>query len=406
MIRVIASTALVTAAASVFAVPASANVGPLRATVISRPVGATSAAGAAKESVTYQIDIAHTGAAAGMLTPPLAPKWAVNLGNSVGYPVVVDHVIVVAANGSLIALRQKTGKVMWSQPAPTGGGWVGPAYDNGMIFSNVFYTNGSQGIGMFAFDLHSGKQVWSAVLPGQYAFSSPPTAANGIVYTGGAGSGGTVYAFSESSGQLLWTGSVENGDNSSPAVSKDGVYVSYACPQTYDFNPTSGAQIWHYSGPCEGGGGSTPVLYDGRLYVEDSDVVNGYDGIALTATTGQPVANFNSNYPPAFASQVGLFVTNTQTLVAAKVPKLTTLWTATTNSSDFFSTPPVVVGTTVYIETEAGKLLGYDLRTGASTVTMGLGYTDNSPGFAAGLGYGDHELIVPDGSELIAVGGS
>ena len=192
---------------------------------------------------------------------------------------------------------------------------------------------------------------------------------------------------------LLWTASVMNGDNSSPALSKDGVYVSYACPQTYDFNPTSGGQIWHYSGPCEGSGGSTPVLYDGVLYVEDSSVQNGYDGIALSAKTGQPVDNFNSNYPPAFANDIGLFVTNSQTLVAAKTPKLR-------------PTPPVVIGSTVYIETDMGELLGYGLRTGKSTVTMALGYTDSSPGFAAGLGYGEHELIVPAGSELIDLAGS
>jgi hypothetical protein len=35
-----------------------------------------------------------------------------------------------------------------------------------------------------------------------------------------------------------------------------GVYVSYACPQTYGFDALKGGLMWHYAGPCEGGGGS------------------------------------------------------------------------------------------------------------------------------------------------------
>ncbi|MBV9103596.1 MAG: PQQ-binding-like beta-propeller repeat protein [Candidatus Eremiobacteraeota bacterium] len=404
MVRAIIGLVLILAGSTVVTASADASSrvsGVLRA--VHLPTGGDAGS---KQSVAYQVDIAHTGDAAGTLVPPLSAIWAVNLGGAVGYPVVVNGVVVVAANGSLIALHEKTGKVIWSQPAPTGGGWIGPAYDNGMIFSNVLYTNGSQGIGMYAFALKTGKQLWSAVLPGQYAFSSPPTASNGIVYTGGAGSGGTVYAFSESNGQLLWTAQVQNGDDSSPAVSPTGVYVSYACPQTYDFNPTTGAQIWYYSGPCEGGGGSTGVLYDNLYFVEDSSVVNGYNGIVLTANSGQPAGNFNSNYPPAFAHHIGFFVTNGQTLVAASVPKLTPVWTATINSSDSYATPPLIVGGTVYIETASGQLLGYALRTGKVMVQMSLGYSDSSPGFSRGLGYGSHDLIVPADSELIALRGS
>jgi len=65
-----------------------------------------------------------------------------------------------------------------------------------------------------AFNAATGATDWSRALPGQSAFTSPPTAADGYVYTGGAGSGGTVYAVSEASGQIAWTAAVENGDDS------------------------------------------------------------------------------------------------------------------------------------------------------------------------------------------------
>lgn len=71
---------------------------------------------------------------------------------------------------------------------------------------------------MTAFDAATGSINWSTSLPGQFSFSSAPTAADGMVFTGGAGGGGTVYGVSQSTGTVVWTGSVENGDDSSPAV--------------------------------------------------------------------------------------------------------------------------------------------------------------------------------------------
>jgi outer membrane protein assembly factor BamB len=354
-------------------------------------------------SVAYQANAIHSGFISAGLKPPLTVKWSIDLGAGVGYPVVANGTIVVAANGALIGIDSATGAQTWSQTAPTGGGWVGPAYDGGNVFSNVLFTSGSSGIGMF--NAQTGAQLWSAELPGQYVFSSPPTALNGTVYTGGAGSGGTVYAYAESSGHLNWHASVENGDDSSPVVTKSGVFVSYACPQTYQFDPRSGAQLWHYSGPCEGGGGSTGVLHGTLLYVGDSDVVNGYNGIALTAAAGRPAANFNSELPPAFNKRLGFFVTNATTLTALHVPKLTHAWSATIPASDAFATPPFVVGKIVYIVTRNGTLYGYAAGTGAAAMQMSLGNGNGQTGFAAGLGYGGGELIVPSGSRLVALTG-
>jgi PQQ-like domain len=141
--------------------------------------------------------------------------------------------------------------------------WSGLAYDAGQI-----YTVNYSGV-MEAFDAVTGHLKWATQMPYQDAFTSPPTALNGYVYTGGAGSGGDVYAVHESTGKVAWYAEVENGDDSSPAVSSTGVWVSYACGQTYDFNPTSGALIWYRDTDCEGGGGRTPVLAHGDLYVRD-----------------------------------------------------------------------------------------------------------------------------------------
>ncbi|MGH8337705.1 MAG: PQQ-binding-like beta-propeller repeat protein, partial [Gammaproteobacteria bacterium] len=171
--------------------------------------------------------------------PPLQVKWTANFAGTAGYPIIIAGKVfaVDGGNGSspstLYALDAGTGATLWSQPVPAGyGGWVGFAYENGGLFGVVNDTPGVQSGAMFAFSAKDGHQVWSTELPGQYLFTSAPTARNGMVYTGGAGTGGTVYGVKERNGQVVWTAAVENGDSSAPAVTSDGVYVSYACPQT------------------------------------------------------------------------------------------------------------------------------------------------------------------------------
>jgi outer membrane protein assembly factor BamB len=181
------------------------------------------------------------------------------------------------------------------------------------------------------------------------------------------------------------------------------------CPQTYDFKPSNGKQIWHYSGYCEGGGGSTPVLYRGLLYVGDSNTLSGYNGLILTAKTGKVVGGFNSYYTPAFAGKLGYFTTTYRStlaqLEARKVPSLNLVWKATLNS-DSYVTPPLVAGNMVYIVTAGGFLLGYDAKSGKQKVNLNLGSAGSYRGFSVGLGYGSNELIVPNGQYLVAIGGS
>src|SRR5215472_17361032 len=59
-----------------------------------------------------------------------------------------------------------------------------------------------------------------------------------------AGSG-ALQAVSEQSGAVLWIQSVLGSGDSSPVVTSSGVYLAYPCPAVYDFDPVSGALIWH-----------------------------------------------------------------------------------------------------------------------------------------------------------------
>ena len=85
-------------------------------------------------------------------------------------------------------------------------------------------------------------------------------------------------------------------------MTPSGVYVNYACNQTYDFEPSRGAAIWHHSGPCEGGGGANTAASNGKLYAPGEPFG---EGIVLDAANGEVVGPFaSSNRPPSFAGDV------------------------------------------------------------------------------------------------------
>ena len=161
-------------------------------------------------AVAYQIDPAHSGRAVfgSALSFPTSPTWTTTLEGAISYPLIVGGKVLVLAAGSatggsgtqLYALDEATGTQAWGPVAIAGAyAWAGHAYDGGKVFVVNF-----DGL-LQSFDAATGEAGFSVNLPGQSAFSAPPTAASGIVYVGGAGVGGTVYAVEETYGAVLWT---------------------------------------------------------------------------------------------------------------------------------------------------------------------------------------------------------
>ena len=237
-------------------------------------------------------------------------------------------------------------------------------------------------------------------MPNQYEFSSPPTAVNGIVYVGGAESGGTLYAVDEVSGNLLWTASVANGMDSSPAVSNDGVFVTYPC-QAYKFDPLTGSTLWHYSGGCEGGGGRTPAYANGLLYMRDW---TNPLGLIFDAETGTLTGNFTATPIPAFSMQTGFFLSS-GTLSAIDLSSHNILWTFTGDGS--LVSAPIIINEYVVIGSSSGNVYVLDAATGSQVWSGNAGSPLAAPdetgsqaltGFGAGEGY----LVVPAGNTLTA----
>jgi len=347
----------------------------------------------------YLINPAHTGAVLdSSLAPPLRRRWDVTFGDTTSYPLIVHGSVYVIVGSrapapGLLALDARTGKTIWGPIDLGESDFNEPslAYDGGRIFT----VNGSGLIQ--AFDAATGLPVWASQLPYQYSFSSPLTAYRGIVYTGGAGGGGTAYAVRESDGALLWTQFVENGDDSSPAVSDDGVYVSYACVQAYSFDRVTGSPIWHHSGPCEGGGGNTPILYSGKIYARDWASSN----LILDAKTGAALGSFTADAPPAFDQGFGFFVSS-GSLHATIAATEGAAWSFTGDQG--LSTAPVVAGGHVYVGSRYQALFALDERSGKQVWSDDLSDTASSGQYSAigTMAAAEGILVVPSGQHLVA----
>ena len=359
-------------------------------------------------SVTWQNNTAHDGYdSASSLVTPLTLKWNRDLTASgvvvISYPLIAQGSVFVTTTttanvNTLIALDEHTGATIWSRDLTGDCCFANAAYDSGKLF--VIKTNGL----MTAFDAATGTLLWSVSLPDQYFFTSPPTAVNGVVFTGGAGSGGTVYAVDETNGTVLWTMSVANGDHSSPAVVDGNMYVSYACPQSYAFNATSGQELWHHSSCCEGGGGKTPVVHAGQVYVRD-DFCDATTGLVLDANTGTVTGGFNSDRPPAFIRNLGVFFQE-GTLVGVDISSGQQLWSFAGDGG--LQSAPLIVNQTIYIGSSSGMLFGLN-TSGQQIWSIDVGAPipapdEQNPPPTTGLGAGDGLLVVPTESTISAYG--
>ncbi|MFG3285036.1 PQQ-binding-like beta-propeller repeat protein [Streptomyces sp. NPDC048111] len=362
-------------------------------------------------STAYQVDARHDGTLLDSVVgaPPLARKWARDLGGAVSYPVVVDGRVFVTVSSpgggygtTLHALDAATGQDAWA-PVDLGGTywWSALAYGGGRLYAQNY-----DGV-LTAFDPARGTRLWSVTLPGQHSFSSPPTFSGGTVYTAGSGSGGTLYAVDAASGAVTWSRSVLNGGNSSPAVTATGVYVSYACEQAFAFDPLSGAPKWRHETGCSGGGGRTPVLADGRVWVRDGAgaapaVLGAADGAVLGGyrATGDAPA-------PAFDGRQGYFVDG-GVLTERHSRTLEARWTFAGDGQ--LSTAPLVVNGYVYVGSRTGRLWALNGATGQPVWSTDVGSPVLGPDERnvsqplTGLGAGAGLVVVPATHQLVAYG--
>jgi outer membrane protein assembly factor BamB len=312
-------------------------------------------------AASYLVNVAHTGSVRNpTLTAPLARSWQRQFASTLSYPLILHGAIYIiaqgdGANAGLYALSQQN-QPLWgpvgvvsSSEASAPGDIASLAYDNGAIYTL------SEGGTVSAFDAASGAMLWRVLLTEQWSFTSPITAYGGLLYVGGSGDGGTVFVLDETNGATLNTTSVENGDESSPAIDGSRVYVSYACTQAYALT-LGGTLLWHHATGCEGGGGVTPVVFGGSVYERDQagDTI-------LDAASGNSIGTFVSSTAPGFDGTSAFFVTSAGVTAVTTIGQAE-LWSQPGDGA--LGTPPVIANGTVYVGSAQGNLYGFNEATG------------------------------------------
>lgn len=392
------------------------------AVVNSPPGGGSAVAGslaieappaAASRSVAYQIDPAHSGHArsGGTLAFPAQKAWSVALPDAASYPLVAGGKVFLLVRASasggygarLYALDLATGTTSWGPVAIAGTYfWSAHAYEDGKLF--VVSGDGR----LSSFDAATGAPGWSVSLPGQYAFSAAPSAEGGTVYVGGAGVGGTLYAVDAATGNVRWTRQVSNGDQSSPAVAPDAVYVSYPC-QVYKVDRPTGGILWHHSTGCSGGGGKTAAYADGELFVRDVSNGAAAPGAVHDAFDGTVTGSFGSGWstPPIPAVAGG---TRFQLFsgVLERWGRGATAAAWSFRGDGVLTSAPIVVDDAVIVGSSAGRVYAIDAATGLERWSDTVGSAVPAPDEhnvsqpLTGLGFGEGHLVVPAGSTVSA----
>lgn len=357
------------------------------------------------DAVAFQIDAAHSGTVHfDSVSLPSSSRWSVDLGGAPSYALIAAGKVFVTvslpggSSSQLVALDPLTGSIAWGPIVLSG--QANAAYDAGTVFvlSSVI---GNAGL-MQAYDAATGALKWSTLLAGQYIFSAPPTAAHGHVYAAGAGSGGTLYAIDQTNGVMAWTRPVANGDSSIPAISSDGVYLTYPC-NTYAFRPATGEQTWLDQTGCSGGGGATPVVANGVLYAPNG--FGSYNGSTFNAATGALLGAYAADNPPAIGTQTGFFL-QSGTLRGVSLASNTALWSFAGDGT--LATSPIAVNQVVFVGSSSGRLYGLDAASGqqiwvqdlGAPIPAGAGWGARMP--ISGLAAGNGLLVVPAGNSLTA----
>jgi len=363
---------------------------------------------APEQARNFQINATHTGASNEKLKPPLVQKWVVDFREPISYPLIADGMVFVTVRAPigtrLFALDAINGFTAWSRAVGGSGSWSAACYENGRVF-----TLNSDGE-LRAFHAQTGSLFWIRRLGrlSSSLFDAPPTVFEGVIYVSGDQN---VFAVDAKSGSVLWTTGVLSDHPSSPAVTNEGVYVSDSCSNVYKFDPATGSFIWFFGQSCFGGGGRTPALYDGRLYVRDN--LHDFFDMILDSQTGNPIGNFNAKNTPAFSGTRGFFLNGskffgtTGFLEARDVNTQEFLWGF--EGDGFLQSALLVVNDYVYVGSATGNLFAVNAATGEQVWDRSLSddsipYVDEQnvsqppTGFAAGEGL----LVVPTSTRLIA----
>lgn len=282
-------------------------------------------------------------------------------------PIVANGVVYLSdsGDGNVQAIDAGTGAVDWTRDAcNTGEETTAPAFAAGKVWVGLddpgtaaLNATGAS-VACFESDL----------------YTSPPSAANGIVYAGG--SDGLVVAINAATKKTLWQKCIQCAPSggpslATPAVSSDGKWLYVGSPETgdvYKLNAATGALVWaHYVDSC---GESAVAVSGASLFVSGCAVyalsastgAQLWHSVKIGSTISMPAVAGGMVYVTAVGNYSGTFALNAST---GK-----TVW----SDADFLGQvyPPTIANGVVYVDfPEISSLVMYDSTTGAQIGSLG-----------------------------------
>jgi outer membrane protein assembly factor BamB len=311
-------------------------------------------------------------------------------------PIVYDgRVYTLDADGSVSAFSLGGGSAVWRhslKPTPgekssgfkaadlfslggdTGGGFGGGlAADEGRVF-------GTSGYGaVIAIEPATGKRLWEKNLG--VPVRAAPTAAQGRVFV--VSIEGRTYCLSGADGTEIWSvrGAPQQASrvmNTSPAVEEDMVIVPYPSGDLVALKVLDGSPVWSESLARTRSTSQLTSMSDAARPAVDQGIVFavGHAGrmVATQAKTGERLWSLNvpSTQTPWVAGDL-VYVVDTQgqlMSIARRDGKV--VWTVKLPGGPTFS-GPTLAGSTLWLASSTGTLVGVDAMTGRVSSQQELG---------------------------------
>jgi outer membrane protein assembly factor BamB len=363
------------------------------------PLAPLAPPGSAQEAVAFRLDIGHTGVSGDdSLIPPLAERWARDLGAFLSYPLIAEGRVFVAANNGyrgarVVALDRATGNELWSRNSAKD---LLLAYGGGRLFT--VSLNGE----VRALDPATGNVIWERALAGRnLSYEDPPIVTGDLLVVSSRpghsdSDNGRLRALRTSDGAPAWELEPTTG---SPAGDGTRIITGTPCHGAAAYRPADGSQIWRNSESCSSGENGRVLVAGGRVYTDDA-----YDFPVLDAETGRSLFNFDTLQPVAVAGDIALAQNNRDGgLFAREAATARPLWRFGEGGTCFgVCQPPLVSGQFVYVA-QNGLLSAVELRSGRSRWSTKL-TAEHGPDNRSltEMAIGDGILAVPDGNVLRA----
>jgi hypothetical protein len=196
----------------------------------------------ASDAPQYRGGANHPGAAGESVTltalTSLTQLYSINTGSSKVFadPVVSgDRLIIVNQGGDVLCLNAATGAPFWSKNAgePI---FATPAISNGRVFV------GTEMGKLIAYDLENGAVAWQVSHGGQQL--GAPVAAGGMIIVAAGFGNESLTAYSETTGTVVWTRTLDRFIQSPPAVYGDKVVYAMPDGTIMALQLSSGADAW------------------------------------------------------------------------------------------------------------------------------------------------------------------